>query len=477
MNRLPRIRGNFQLDARNIDPQPVDLDTLVREWAGSPARRRLLRGLIAWRRRLRAASIVEAVLWLGGSFLDIDVEAPGDLDVTTLLRPPGSAVEPDRAAWRAHHADLFDREVRLTELGLDGPILEMDAPEAFRGVQRCYAVYCSSKDGSVHGFLELSLGAEAEDEAATTRLDALPAAPRPRVFADASAAPGDAIVRAIVAAYAAADGVWALALGGSRARDGGAGADDRSDWDFVVVVDAVKSFASQRRLALTLSGHLIEVTLKSPPGTHLRRIVLTDGRSLDLTFVARAALADPLRSSALSTVVTRELRVLIDREGILVAACARAALAPAATPTFAVFAAAVQRFFAFALPVAHAIQREDLWAASALFENALKTQALMAMARWHALASGVDLARIGPVTSGRRLERWAPPWLLAQLPAMHPAFEGEAMVTSLRATMDTFARLTLETANRLAFADPGPVLVRGRAVVERALEPRARREA
>ncbi len=89
MKRPPRIRGDFKVDVRNLDPQPTTIAEMIVDWGSSPSRRRLLVGLVEWRVRLRRAGVTDAIFWIGGSFLDSDVDAPGDLDVTTLFRPPG----------------------------------------------------------------------------------------------------------------------------------------------------------------------------------------------------------------------------------------------------------------------------------------------------------------------------------------------------------------------------------------------------
>lgn len=85
---VPPIRPGEAGHSTDRSPYPTDMLTFCQRFGDTPARRTILRGLLALREALSGAGIVEGFQWLDGSFTE-DVErlrgrAPADIDVVTF---------------------------------------------------------------------------------------------------------------------------------------------------------------------------------------------------------------------------------------------------------------------------------------------------------------------------------------------------------------------------------------------------------
>lgn len=91
---LPPYVGATAANPTVVSPYRTTPMGLVDRFAVSPERVALLQGFFAFRESLRSKGIVSGFQWIDGSFVE-DIEgtqsrSPGDIDVITLLKRPGS---------------------------------------------------------------------------------------------------------------------------------------------------------------------------------------------------------------------------------------------------------------------------------------------------------------------------------------------------------------------------------------------------
>lgn len=141
----------------------------------------------------------------------------------------------------------------------------------------------------------------------------------------------------------------------------------------------------------------------------------------------------------------RGVQVLFDRMGT----ARRIAPQPVtleAVPTAAEFGNVVSGFLMASATVARFIARGDYWRAQHWFAHDLRPH-LLTLMRWQ--AHGRDTWY-----SGRFMEQWADPRVLAALPQFFPGFERASLQQSLLAMLDLFRVIGRETAEEFGFAYP-----------------------
>lgn len=91
-------------------PYSTTLTTIVHQLGGTPERRTLIAGLIAYRDALRAAGITTGFQLIDGSFTEnselINERPPGDIDLVTFAHLP--VPPPEVPAFAAANAALFN---------------------------------------------------------------------------------------------------------------------------------------------------------------------------------------------------------------------------------------------------------------------------------------------------------------------------------------------------------------------------------
>jgi hypothetical protein len=104
---------------------------LVARFGGSPERKAILMGLLAYRQTLRDRGLHEGFQWIDGSFVE-NVEVgrgrpPADVDVVTFARRP--AAMKDDAPWRTFvmgSPELFDPRVTKKRYLCDAYFVDLD---------------------------------------------------------------------------------------------------------------------------------------------------------------------------------------------------------------------------------------------------------------------------------------------------------------------------------------------------------------
>lgn len=136
---LPPFVGEAHAHAGR-SPYPTTMQELVARFGTTPQRRRILRGLSAYRRELRRLGFIEGFQWVDGSFIE-DVETlrqrpPGDIDVVTFVR--ASRLNEPLSVIMDTNADLFDPALAKETFCCDAYIVDLDRPAPYLVQQAAY---------------------------------------------------------------------------------------------------------------------------------------------------------------------------------------------------------------------------------------------------------------------------------------------------------------------------------------------------
>jgi hypothetical protein len=158
------------------------------------------------------------------------------------------------------------------------------------------------------------------------------------------------------------------------------------------------------------------------------------------------------RLLALSDVLNRGLRVVLDKDGV--ARHLEAGGLPVAAPTPPTereFADLVCRFLNEQVWIALKMCRGELFVARTLGESRLSAL-LLRMIEWHARAKGVPWSPA--YEHGRLLESWAPPEVIRGLAQVFPRYDAAEIWAARFAALDLFRSLAEEAGARLGYAYP-----------------------
>ena len=168
---LPPIRPGIAATSPDRSPYRASPLDICLRLGHTSQRRRILRGLLALRAELRAASLAVGFQWVNGSFAedceDIRGEPPGDIDVVTFVPFGDEARQLELIA--AHRVLFFSQEAKA-RFQVDHylvPIdVEFDANQA-RRVAYWYSLWSHRRaDERWKGFVELSLSDDDTEAAA-----------------------------------------------------------------------------------------------------------------------------------------------------------------------------------------------------------------------------------------------------------------------------------------------------------------------
>jgi hypothetical protein len=171
---LPPFIGDEPGVRASMSPYEADIQEFVTRFATSAERVAILRGLLSYRRELRAIGVVAGWQWLDGSFVE-DVEsirrrAPADIDLVTFSRVPGDAAEKRRVVMA--NMNLFDRNRTKELYKCDAFFVDLDKkPELLVDDSRYwFGLFSHQRETSLwKGVIKVSM--QADDAAAVALLD------------------------------------------------------------------------------------------------------------------------------------------------------------------------------------------------------------------------------------------------------------------------------------------------------------------
>jgi hypothetical protein len=173
---LPPFIGEEPGARASMSPYEADIREFVTRFATSLERVTILRGLLSYRRELRAVGVVDGWQWLDGSFVE-DVEAirkraPADIDLVTFSRVPVPAAEKSRFAMA--NLDLFDRNRTKALYKCDAFFVDLDKrPELLVDDSRYwFGLFSHQRETALwKGMVKVSMQTQVDDDAAVALLD------------------------------------------------------------------------------------------------------------------------------------------------------------------------------------------------------------------------------------------------------------------------------------------------------------------
>jgi len=239
---------------------------------------------------------------------------------------------------------------------------------------------------------------------------------------------------------------------GSRAR-ADRPADEWADLDLILVARDPTLYLASADWLSEIGTPWLTFLERTPEGVAYERRVLFEG-GLDVDLIPKSLTwfeqmlqedLPPLEPDLLR----RGALVLVDKDGLAARlAAAESAQSAVAPPTEREFAEAVADFTYHTVWTAKKLRRGELWWAKSCCDSYLKGL-LLRMIEWHARAGGAEARG-----RGRFLEEWADPRVLAALPSTFARYDAEDVWRALRATMDLYRWLAVETAEQLDYAYP-----------------------
>ena len=161
-----------------MSPYPTSLVKIIERFGKSPARVRILQGLMAYRKALASIGLTDGFQWLGGSFLE-DIERlerrdPRDLDITTFCRRP--PLYRDDQGWEnfaKQHIDLFwPRSTRITyRCHCSFVDLDTTPDNIVSHTRYWFGLFSHRRSGVWKGMLQIPLAPSQDDDDALTLLN------------------------------------------------------------------------------------------------------------------------------------------------------------------------------------------------------------------------------------------------------------------------------------------------------------------
>lgn len=247
------------------------------------------------------------------------------------------------------------------------------------------------------------------------------------------------------------DDVRAIIVVGSRARSVHP-ADAWSDLDLILFSSQPERYATSA-VWLDAWGEVWAPALSQVAGGLPEWLVLmAGGAKVDVVIApAGGTLAEMVARSPFQNVLSRGVRVLVDRTGSHARSLPRIALQPSTPPTAFDFANACFAFIVAADKTLRLLRRSELWRAKLLCDADLKAR-LLVFLEWQAQA------RHGPEYDtwydGRFMHEWLDAAVLSAVPATFAAYDQADIWRALKATVVLFQQLALDIAERWGLAYP-----------------------
>lgn len=256
---------------------------------------------------------------------------------------------------------------------------------------------------------------------------------------------------AIVDWAASRDDIRGVIVVGSRARSIQP-ADAWSDLDLIAFTTTPEVYTASAGWLAAWGD--VQAPALSPIGHGLWEwlVLLAGGIKIDVVLApADGSLAEMLARFPFRDVLSRGVRVLVDKTASQGQAVPVFTPMPPELPTSSEFQNAVFAFLVAADKTARLLRRGDLWRAKMLCDADLKAR-LLEFVEWQARAvHGPDY---DTWYGGRFLHEWAEPSLLAALPTTFALYEKDDLWRALRATMALFQRLATDVAARWGLPYP-----------------------
>jgi len=232
----------------------------------------------------------------------------------------------------------------------------------------------------------------------------------------------------------------ALAFGSTQRQD--RPADDWSDLDLLFVVEEAGRWFEDTSWIDEIAPTWIRLVSPAPiPGISVVQALFAGGYDADLIPVDRGGLPILLDPEVAREAFGAGVEVLFDRAGLLGALAGTADPPAIAPPTAQSFDEVVSTFLYQTVWATKRLRRGELWRAHDDVDDYMRDR-LLTMIEWHALVRG----REGVFPESRKLERWVPPDVAAELPGTFAQYEGASIAEAIILGLHLFRRLSVEVA-------------------------------
>ena len=155
-------------------PYTASLFDLVTRFGSTEPRRRILRGLLAYRAELHNSGLIRGFQWIDGSFVENVEETsgrpPNDIDIVTFLYvPDGYTAE----TLLQKFDTLFDKTTLKNDYSVDAYYAQLNQvtpEEMINESTYWYSLWSHTRDGKWKGYLQIDL-ADGDDGQARFQLD------------------------------------------------------------------------------------------------------------------------------------------------------------------------------------------------------------------------------------------------------------------------------------------------------------------
>jgi aminoglycoside 6-adenylyltransferase len=262
------------------------------------------------------------------------------------------------------------------------------------------------------------------------------------------------LMQRFVAWAQAEPSIRAAVVIGSRARTDHP-ADEWADLDIIVFATDVGRYIASADWVENVGVHWLTFVEPTLGGGWERRVLFDGGLDVDFAFDPAHVLGQMVAGDIppdVADIVRRGVRVLVDKDGLLAQLSAvDLQIPPYQPPAETEFLNLVHDFWYHTVWTTKHLRRGEVWWAKSCCDMYLK-ELLRRMLEWHARAvNGPDH---DTWMRGRFLEEWADPRAVAQLPEVFAHYDRQDIARALRATMELFRWLAVETAQRWGYLYP-----------------------
>ncbi len=166
---LPPIQPGHPGHSLDRSPYQADLCELIEQFAFSPQRGIILRGLLDYRAALHAVGLTSGFQWVNGSFMQ-DIEnhearPPNDVDIVTYFHLPAGESQvtlAHKARWlfsNGHAKAAYNVDAYFHVLGMPTDTWQVGQ------ISYWYSMWSHRRDGLWKGFLQIDLKPDDDAEA------------------------------------------------------------------------------------------------------------------------------------------------------------------------------------------------------------------------------------------------------------------------------------------------------------------------
>ena len=167
---LPPYLGMTPANGAAMSPYQTTLARIAGKLCGSPERKEIFRGLIAYRQQLADIGLSDGFQWLSGSFMEdiegLETRHPNDVDVVTFChRPPGAGDDVAFGAFFAAHRHLLDARLVKPAFKCDSYLVDLNMPptNVVNQARYWFGLFSHRRGGLWKGMLQIPLSVTQDD--------------------------------------------------------------------------------------------------------------------------------------------------------------------------------------------------------------------------------------------------------------------------------------------------------------------------